>query len=215
MRNQRQEGFSLFEVLVAISVFAVVGVAVTQMISVSLDANKLSGRKSVGVALAQETMEAVNAIILEKWNNLYLKNKGSANKYYPANTAGSCGTVTWCLVSGTQSLALNDLTYKRDIYIENVSRNGSGDIVNSGGTDDPSTQKIIVTVSWEDSAGNQLGSVSMSNYITRSRNAAASQTDWGGAATPTTGENGTFGTNYASKESTVDISGASVRLNAQ
>jgi len=213
--KSQEKGFSLFEILIAMSVFAIVGIVASQLVSVSLQSGKASGQKTVAAALAQETMGAANAIILEKWHNIYQPPDGTGNEttdkgpsvtFYPTANSGSCGSVKWCLVAGEESLNINDLVYKRSLYIENVSRDGAGAIVNTGGTDDPSTQKITVTVSWENSASVTLGSISTSNYITRSRNTAASQTQWvSGGSAPTPGETGTYGTDFSS-QTNIDLS---------
>src|SRR3989344_1499173 len=163
-------GFSLFEILIAIAVFAVVGVSVSQLIGVALQSDKTAGQKTVAVNLAQETMSAVNALATEQWSNIY----GLSGNRYPANTAASCGSVKWCVQSGIESLPpIDGLTYKRSFTVSNVSRTaGVIDSSYSAPNDDPSTQKVTVTVTWEDSAAVQLGSISLNNYFTRSRNAA-------------------------------------------
>ncbi|KKT82406.1 MAG: hypothetical protein UW81_C0042G0007 [Candidatus Giovannonibacteria bacterium GW2011_GWC2_44_9] len=65
-----EKGFSLFEILIAIAVFATMGLAAAQLISVSLQADKAGGQKTVGAKLVSEEMEAVNAIATEQWNIL-------------------------------------------------------------------------------------------------------------------------------------------------
>jgi hypothetical protein len=50
----------------------------------------------------------------------------------------------------------------------------------SSGIHDPSTQKITVTISWQESEP-----FIMSNYITRWKNKACNQTDWGGGLSET------------------------------
>ena len=203
---KHEKGFSLFEILIAIAVFSVVGVSVSQLIGVALQADKTAGQKTVAVNLAQETMSAVNALAGEQWNNIY----GLSGNRYPANTAASCGSVKWCVQSGIESLPpIDGLTYKRSFTVSNVSR-ASGTIENTynSANDDPSTQEVTVTVSWEDATANQLGSVSLNNYFTRARNTAASQTDWSGVVAPTAGENGGFGTNYGAVSNITTTAGA-------
>ncbi len=204
-----ERGFSLFEVLITISIFAVVGVSISQLIGVGLQANRTSGQKTVAIELAQETLRAVNAIFTEQWNNIYTLAKGSGNAYYPANTIALCGTIKWCVRSGTESASANNLTYIRSFYVENVSRTGGNiDTAYSAPNDDPSTQKVTITISWRDAGANQLGAITISDYFTRARNAAASQTQWvlGGIA-PTAGENGNFNTGIFSASSPgIDLS---------
>lgn len=68
----------------------------------------------------------------------------------------------------------NSRPYTRSFKIENVFRQ-DGNIVSSGGTEDPSTQKITATVSWGDNL-----SLSISEYITRNRNDVTQESDWSG-----------------------------------
>ncbi len=67
--------------------------------------------------------------------------------------------------------------YERYFYVENVERDSSGlgDIVASGGTEDPSTQKIYSNVSW---LGNR--SLSFSTYQTRYNDYVINQGSWDG-----------------------------------
>lgn len=66
-------------------------------------------------------------------------------------------------------------SYQKYFYVENVERDGSGTIVASGGTDDPSTQKIISNVEWGEGR-----SASLVAYVTRNRNEVFEQSDWSG-----------------------------------
>lgn len=71
--------------------------------------------------------------------------------------------------------------YSRYFYLDDVGRDGSGNILASGGTNDPSTKKV--TVSW---SVPQVAATTLVGYITRSRNNIFRQTDWSGGA----GQNG-------------------------
>lgn len=69
----------------------------------------------------------------------------------------------------------NSAVYSRYFYLENVQRDGNNDIVASSGTDDPSTQKVVSAVEWQD--GRNL---KFSNYLTRYKDDVFSQYDWSG-----------------------------------
>ncbi len=80
--------------------------------------------------------------------------------------------------------------FNRYFYVENVNRDASGDIVQSGGTEDLSTQKITVVISWGDNH-----SLSRTQYITRYQNRSFVQSDWSGGSGqegPITLENNKF-----------------------
>lgn len=69
--------------------------------------------------------------------------------------------------------------YSRSFSAENVNRNSTtGEIVSSGGSQDPSTQKITGTITWP--AGSTFTTV---EYLTRTRNEIERITDWSDSST--------------------------------
>ena len=173
LKNKNSAGFSLFEILIAIAVFATMGLAAAQLISVSLQADKAGGQKTVGAKLVSEEREGGNAIATEQWNNIYALNKGSANHYYAIVSSGK-----WATSTGNELITANDLEYTRYFYVENVSRtSGAIDITYNGANDDPSTQKITAVATWKQPGGNTLGTTTQSACLPRPRNAAAAQSD--------------------------------------
>lgn len=206
-KRTSQAGFSLFEVLIAISVFAVIGVVAAQLIGISLQSNTTSGQKTVALQLTQETAEALDALAGESWQNIYGLSKGSANHYY-ATVSGS----KWATSTGDELLTINDGPYKRYFYIENVSRDSGGAIVSSGGANDPSTQKATAVASWQNDGGMDIGAATTTKYLMRARNAAATQTSWSGSTPPSSGEDGVFGDNYASQDGNIATAGGAIQL---
>ncbi len=71
------------------------------------------------------------------------------------------------------SLLYNNKPYTRYFYVDNVSRDGSGNIVTSAGTDDPSTQMVHSVVLWEENRNVTLG-----QYFTRSKETVLYQNSW-------------------------------------
>ena len=80
------------------------------------------------------------------------------------------------VISGEESFDISGSNFIRYFYVENVNRDANGNIVSSGGTEDPSTQKITVTVTWP---GTTTG-ISFSEYVTRTGSSVFRQTDWSG-----------------------------------
>lgn len=205
-----EDGFSMFEILIAISIFAVIGIVAAQLIAVGLDTNTKGGQKTAANAIAKEVMETVQAVATEQWNLLYGLSKGSGNKYYPANTTAICGAEKWCFATTTsgESATVNNLTYTKYFYVENVSRDATTkNIVESGGSNDPSTQKVTVVVTWQNSGGAGMGTTTASSYLTRSRNTAAVQTGWSTPnqdSNPSTGEDADFNGSF-STSSNIDF----------
>lgn len=99
----------------------------------------------------------------------------------------------------------NSSAFSRYFYTGNVNRKacGTGDITTDAATtctgsanditEDPSTQKITVNMSWNVKGASQ--SSENSEYITRWLNSYTDQTDWVGAS-GTAGEVTSFGTNF-------------------
>lgn len=189
--NNFSRGALLIEILVTISILAVILSLGAQSSFVSLRASKSAGEKDVALNLAIETMEAVRSASDEKWQNLYDLTKGSANHYYPSQSSGK-----WVINnSGDQALTVNGIQYARYFVAQNVcrgtdsSRNITG-ITDSdgsvtacstnGGSLDPSTQKATVTVTtnWATSTA-----ITFSQYFSRWRNRVCDQTSWTGGKT--------------------------------
>ncbi|MBI5400871.1 MAG: type II secretion system protein [Candidatus Yonathbacteria bacterium] len=187
MRNQysifniqysAKRGSLLLELLIAISVLAIVLSVGTQAVYVSLQSGKTSAESDVAIGLANEALEAVRSTAEEKWQNIYTLTK-TTQHYYPAQSAGK-----WVLTAGDETIALNTANYTRYVTIENVNRcNDTSRLIASSTpgctpstnySDDPSTQKVAVAVSWQ---GN--GSpVTVSDYFFRFRNIVCLQTSW-------------------------------------
>ncbi len=74
----------------------------------------------------------------------------------------------------------NSTLFTRYFYVENVNRDNSGDITASGGTNDPSTQKVTAILEWESVQG--TSQFALSEYIMRWRNRVFRQTDWSGGS---------------------------------
>lgn len=83
------------------------------------------------------------------------------------------------IASGTEVLKVGNATYTRWFSVENVNRDASGNIVDSGGAEDTSTQKITVTVQWP--FRKDIQNITTVEYFTRwSKNRITRFTDWGG-----------------------------------
>lgn len=213
MKNLR--GSLLIEALIAISIIVVVVALGSQMVVVSIRSNKNTGDRTVAIALIDEIYEATSDAAATNWLSIYKPpdgtgdastTKGSANKYYPLQSSGQ-----WTIASGTTSTLINGITYTRYFNIDNVSRDVSTRDIESSynsGHDDPSTQKITVTVSWP------AETATSSQFITRWRNKACGQTDWSGGTSASTSSCPT--TAYGSDDGHVDESvSGQIKLKSQ
>jgi len=169
---KNQKGQLLLEVLFVTAAAALVVSISAQMISVSLKSGSVSMERQVSESLKEEAFEAVRAAAMEKWQNLYLLNKGSANHYHPVQALNK-----WTLVSGDEIVVSDGVSYTRYFYVDNVSRDLSTrniETIYNGTHDDPSTQKITVSVTSNGSSADS------SEFLERWRNKVCSQTSWSG-----------------------------------
>ncbi|GEM_PF-1962257 len=185
-----RRGQLLLELLVTISVVAIIAAIVAQVVYTSLKSNQSASEKNVALGLAEETFDSVRSASTENWLNLYNLSHGTGTTtYYPLQSSGK-----WTINNtGTQSTAINNDTYTSSFYVQNVCRSTSSKSISgitdsggaatstcatSGGTADPSTQSVTASVTW--STG---GPITYSDYITRWRNIVCVQSSWAGSAT--------------------------------
>jgi len=181
-----RRGQLLLELIVSIGVIVAVLAVVGQVIVASLQANKGSSERNDAAGFSQEVFEAVRGASTENWINLYNLTHSTGTTYYPQLVSGK-----WTInTTGTQSIAAAGATYTRSFYAQHACRdttsstkpitgitdqNGSSTTActASGGTPDPSTEKVTVTVL--SPTGNTLANF---DYITRWRNQVCAQTGW-------------------------------------
>ena len=184
--SQSAKGALLLELLIVISLLAIILSVGSQAVFVSLQSSKISGERDVAVGLASEALEATRGVAEEKWQNVFGLTKGS--QYHPVSSGNK-----WILTASSENIALNSANYTRYIVIQNVCREADPNTRNvtgitdtngtlatctaSGGVYDPSTQKVVVTVSWPNA-----DPVTISEYFLRWRNKVCQQTDWSGGA---------------------------------
>ena len=195
-------GQSLVEIIIAITVGAILIGAASAVIAPILRSNLETRNVQTASSLTQEYLDNVQNLAESNWFNIYgLTPKGPSSQFYLRATS-----TTYEILSGTTSTVVEGRTFTRYFSIENVNRDlcGAGDITTNatttctsgpgtaGVTDDPSTQKITATVTWPESR-----SLSKSQYLTRNINKVFVQTDWSagpGQEGPITSENNQFAT---------------------
>lgn len=149
--HRRQQGASLVEVLLAIGLTAILLPALATALVTSRSSRAQSIQQLQATTVLRETNEAVRSVREKSWSGF-----ATNGTYYPALT----GT-TWGFTAGTQTT--NGFT--KQVAISDVQRNSAtGALVESGGTVDPSTKKVVTTVSWTTPFAS---SVSSTAYYTR------------------------------------------------
>jgi|GEM_PF-1188762 len=149
-RLKIKQAFSLIEILLAIFIFTLFSTAI---VYVSLDTASRATQvelKNEALLYAEEGLEAARNIRDRNFLDLV---SGSYGLSFSADT--------WALVAAPETI---DDYYQRTMLIEDVYRDGNGDIAETG-TLDAETKKITVTVTWN-WKGLLPKSTSLSSYLT-------------------------------------------------
>ncbi len=171
--SNREKGQSLAELLVGVAVVTIILSSIVGAVILTLRSNLQSTTSRTAAALGEEMMDSVRSVAEGKWTNLYsVSSKGSSTTY----RVTASGTAL-AVVSGSEDISVNNATYTRFFSVENVSRDSVQNIAVSG-TEDPSTQKITITVRWQVSGGSSQ--LQTTEYLTRFRNEVTRFTDWSG-----------------------------------
>ncbi len=163
LSSPKNLGFSLVELLVALGAFAILASGVIYVVTNSYTNFYGRGDKQVLAEFAQEAVEAVRSIRENSW------------QYLEDNTGTNLGLTQ---VDGVWSFAGTSNTrgdFSRVITISDAQRDSGGNLVLSGGTADPLTKKITVTIS---AAG--VEDYVLTSYLTSWANRVFEQSDWSG-----------------------------------
>lgn len=166
--RRSREGQSLIEVLVAVVIGTILTIVAITVISPALKSSSDTARIQTASALGRELLDNVKVFVKADWHNLTNLNAGASNHYY-INASSS----PFLAVAGEETVTVATSTYERYFYYEGVGRDAGGNIVASGGTDDPSTKKVTVFFRWTGGPWNSFAS-----YFTRSENRVFVQSDW-------------------------------------
>ncbi|MBI2011078.1 MAG: hypothetical protein HYS89_02550 [Candidatus Colwellbacteria bacterium] len=175
----QNNGQSLVEVIVGAAIAAlIIGGAATALV-VALRSNKQATNSETAVSLGEELRDGLKSVAEADWQDLYsLSPKGAGNPYHLIESGSPPVLVT---ASSTEDVVVSGITYTRSFITENANRDSNGDIVSSGGTEDTSTQKVTVTVTWSSTGGTAQAQIV--EYFTRwSKNAVVDFTDWSGSS---------------------------------
>ncbi len=149
MSRHSEVGATLVEVLVAIGLTAVMLPTMATALITSHAGRATSQQQLKATALVHEAAEAVRTARDQDWTSV------STDGVYHPTISGSA----WALTSGSE--ITDGLT--RTVTITTAERDGSGNLVASGGTPDPATKHITVEVTWTTPYS---GSVSNDFYLT-------------------------------------------------
>lgn len=145
-------GQSLVEVLFALALFFILVVGVFALSFRNFGAVTVANHQRDVENILQESFEAVQFLSYENWNTLPI----TVN---PAGLSFSGGT--WQLAAQPD---LVDGLYQRSVVVGSVQRNASCNIVETGGTADPDTKLVTISVAW--TINEQTRSKEAQKYLT-------------------------------------------------
>jgi len=160
-KHKFQLGQTIIELVLAMGIAAIIFPTLLSGFMSTREGRPQQEKRLQAIALLKETEAAVKSFRENDWTAFASITHDTA--YHPEIS----GT-EWVLVSGTQTN--NDLT--QSVVMSDVNRNANGDIVTSGGTNDPSTKRIIITISWTKP---QVSNVTSTSYYTRTTNLTYSE----------------------------------------
>ena len=130
----------------------------------SKDGKVQQQKRMVATSFVKESQEALRIIRESGWSSI-----ATPGTYHLVP-----GTQSWTLASGTE--VTND--FSKSIVIANVNRQ-NGQIVTSGGTYDPSTKKVTLTVTWSSPITSSISSTFyMTRYLENGLYTQTTQTDF-------------------------------------
>ena len=194
LRDRR--GQSLIEVLIGLTIGALIIGGVSAGLVSSLRSNTQTKQDIIATEIAQKTMDNVRVLAESSWNTIYnLSPKGAGNNHYIYSEGATfvVGPLTE-LNRAKIEANVESIIYTPSFTVDNVLRDSNGAIIDSGTNYDPSTQKIIISVSWK-TIGTNERTISIASYITRTKNISTLFTDWSagsGVEGPVTSANDGF-----------------------
>ncbi|KKT97869.1 MAG: hypothetical protein UX00_C0007G0129 [Microgenomates group bacterium GW2011_GWB1_45_17] len=144
-----QGGQMLVEVLLALAIMSLVLPALLTGIVATREGKPQQMQRLQATAFMREATEAVRSVRERSWAGI-----ATNGQYHPEFSGG-----LWNLVSGGETFS----GFSRSIDVSSVYRDASNTIA-ANGTLDPSTKKIIVTVSWTTP---RVTTVDSTFYLTR------------------------------------------------
>ncbi len=172
-----EKGQSLVELLIGVAIVTIIMSSIVGAVVLVVRSNLQSAAARSAAGLGEELMNDVRSVAEGKWSNLYGLDPKGPSTTYRVSPSGTPPVLT--IVSGSEDMSVNSTTYTRFFSVENVDRDSAGSIA-LGGTEDPSTQKITITVKWQ--VNGQTAELKTAEYFTRSRNEVTRFTNWNGSS---------------------------------
>ena len=152
LRLNYNRGFSIIEILIAIFIIVVALGSILNVAVLSLKSSFDARTMLEAQSYAQEALEAVRNFRdgvawsaddpFNEYDGLGVITKGVVYR----TSKSSDNPPRWKLIQGQESLGV----FTRSLVFEVGRRDGTGNLITSGGTADPDTVKVAATVSWNE-----------------------------------------------------------------
>lgn len=153
----RVRGIALIEIIVGVAIIASSFLMLGNIAQLTMRLADVGTQRLQAVFLLGEGIEAVRTMRDRGWS-AEIALRGTSTAYYlQFNGADN----QWEITETAQSI---DGIFTRSFLLPEVERNGSDDIVASGGAVDPDTRRIDMTVEWNNRG--RAYEESISTYIT-------------------------------------------------
>jgi prepilin-type N-terminal cleavage/methylation domain-containing protein len=146
------KGFSILEVVLAAAIFCIFSTVALSFSLQALQAERRANQSEIALGYATEGIEAVRAVRDVSFDNLS-NTDGSGLRFSDGH---------WQLDGDHDDFGV----YRRVITINQVQRDGDGNIVSDGGTEDLNMKRAVSSVSFLSPSGEQV-SVNLDTYLSR------------------------------------------------
>ncbi len=207
-------GQILIEIILAVLIGTIIIGAAASLIVANQRSSQISEQKNTAVFLAQEGAESLKSIVENNWHWIFLPPDGAGDKDASKGDGNNyCLKIDidkneWILTNNLTDceIDVNGIIYTRTINIYNANREDNDDenIIDPGGIEDPSTQKVKIKISYP--AGEDL---IIEKYLTRWRNEIFIQSDWSGGGGQ---DDFTDPSKYHADDGNIDNSGGDLKL---
>lgn len=139
--HQTQKGQSVIEIIIAVAILVIIAATAVMAVLGGLSINRLGKEEDEATFFAKQGIEALRS----------LRNQGWDDPFLATDCTSGCGLSktgdNWSF-SGTSDDPNGTGKFTRVVKIEATQRDGSGNLVNTGGTTDEDMYKITSTVTW-------------------------------------------------------------------
>lgn len=158
-RLKNRKGTSIVELLMVFGLAAIIIPAILMGIMATREGKAQDDQRVQAISILRNAQEAVRSISQRDWLAF------AVNGDFHPTVSGNA----WVLSSGP----ITEDGYTTTVTVSDVYRDVSGAIVTTGGTLDPATKKVVVTVSWTTPFNSEVNTTS---YLSRYRNQVYTET---------------------------------------